>query len=345
VYAVNDTFDRSGMVVWGTDSTGQQTDITDECTPGNYDFSTPGSKTITITHTPSGKKASFNVTVMAVTIPAYTMVSVSGGTVTADIGDDGAFYDAGTTPVSVSAFKIGETEITWELWKAVYDWATDSARGAGKYIFANSGSQGYGTTTNQHPVTEISWRDAVVWCNAYSEAMGKTPVYKYAGAVLRESEDYGTGFGYGKAENAIIDSTADGFRLPTEAEWEFAARGGPDAGSWTYTYAGCNTVTALENYAWYSVNSSDSTHVVKTRNANILGLYDMSGNVWEWCGDIDYYPFVIAKGGGSFDDASYCDIGDAEYFFPGWDWDDVTEDFLSSRGLYFDVGFRVACNP
>jgi hypothetical protein len=123
-------------------------------------------------------------------LPPLKMIAVPAGTVTANIGEDyggyskGPFAEAGTNNVTVNHFSVGETEITWELWKAVYNWATDEARGANKYTFDNPGRQGedYNSGpvgTNQHPVMTISWRDAVVWCNAYSEAMGKTPAYKY----------------------------------------------------------------------------------------------------------------------------------------------------------------------
>ena len=110
--------------------------------------------------------------------------------------------------------------------------------------------------------------------------------------------------------------TGETFRLPTEAEWEFAARGGNKSKG--YTYSGSNTIGDV---AWYTDNSSYSTHTVKTKAANELGIYDMSGNVWEWCSD--WYgsyssgsqtdptgpttgSYRVLRGGSCYDSATNC---------------------------------------
>lgn len=115
----------------------------------------------------------------------------------------------------------------------------------------------------------VTWYDAVDYCNWLSERAGLTPCYS------------------GRRVATKCDFSANGYRLPTEAEWEYAARGGPR--SQGYVYAGSNDP---DEVAWSEDNSGAQTHPAGQKAPNELGLYDMSGNVWEWCGDWydkDYY--------------------------------------------------------
>lgn len=200
------------------------------------------------------------------------------------------------------AYWIGETEVTYELWSQVYNWVTAEARGDGRYYFQNGGQSGgpYSPEPGQ-PVTSISWRDALVWCNAlteyYNAANGTNWACVYLdseGQPIRDSR----GDNGDVCDEATASSTAKGFRLPTSKEWELTARyiDGSDWLPWNHASGDLSgscypevTTTQLGDYAWYAGNSGSKTHPVATTKRNPFGLFDMSGNVWELCFDRHWY--------------------------------------------------------
>ena len=173
--------------------------------------------------------------------------------------------------ITLSSFQIAKYELTYELWLEVYSWAKENGYNL-TYAY-----KGYATNDRYKsfvPATHISWDMACVWLNAYSEYKGYEPVY-YHGNVIWKDDTNTSGYLTWKYEK-------NGFRLPTECEWEFAAGGGSAEEHDKYKYSGSNSI---DEVAWLKENSDNETHPVGTKKANILNIYDMNGNVAEWCYD------------------------------------------------------------
>ena len=161
------------------------------------------------------------------------------------------------------------------------------------------------------PVDSVTWFDAIIFCNNLSKLYQRDPCYKIAARLNLETVPISSS----QWLTLKCDFTANGFRLPTESEWEFAARGGTD-----YLFSGSNNI---DEVAWYGENSEVRSHDVGTKLPNAFGLYDMCGNVSEWCWDI-FAPVEpkdlsnskgpvsgtmrVKRGGCWLDDAKQCTV-------------------------------------
>jgi len=245
--------------------------------------------------------------------------------------------------VTLNNFQVGSYEVTNELYSAVM----------------------LRTKSDNYPVVEVTWFHSIIFCNKLSRILGLNCCYDiYMNSTSFYSNSTWDNYTHDKVTKLITDDanglykkpylssiTSNGIRLPTEAEWEFAAFGGTTQGSGFKDYwSGTTKESELVNYAWYKANSNNQTHIVGLKKkvstfGNSPIIYDMAGNVWEWVWDMynadqrglgvltgptsyGSYEGRVVKGGSYKSEASYCKIS--------------AKDYWRTNQIYGDVGFRIA---
>lgn len=217
---------------------------------------------------------------------------------------------------TVDSFYIAKHEVTQNEWMDV---------------MGDNPAQ-FNDDTNR-PVERVSWYHVLVYCNMRSVKEGLTPCYAIGGTTNTAAWGEVPSAPNATWSAATCDWNANGYRLPSEAEWEYAARGG--ASNVHQKYSGSNTIIADEPqiaaYAWYAKNSNAITHAVETREPNVLGLYDMSGNVWEWVWDwytsfdeketsnphgSEKGAYRVFRGGAYYCRPSFATVSDSNYNIP-----------------------------
>lgn len=236
--------------------------------------------------------------------PSFNMVQVEGGTFMMGAEKEEAQK---SHEVKLDSFLIGQHPVTQGLYEAVM--------GGNPAYFKGP----------ERPIEQVNWYDAVSCCNELSKQMGLAPFYD----IDKSQKDPNNQSSIDEEKWLVTPiPESNGFRLPTEAEWEYAARGGRYAAPSLLPFAGSEH---LKNIGWYDINSQNQSHATGIKVPNELGLYDMSGNVWEWCWDwygtySEAYQenpkgqesghYRVRRGGSWLDNVLYARVADRSLWYP-----------------------------
>ncbi len=215
----------------------------------------------------------------------------------ADVIGIGVDAESKMVAIPGTKYRMGQTQVTQRLYKKVMGENPSHFQHSNDDLEEEQRDALEGNTEN-NPVESVSWYDAVCFCNKLSMMEGLSPAYSVDGETDPEYWGYTPHQGESIDSNVDCDFSANGYRLPTNDEWEDAAKGGKD-----YTYSGSDY---LDEVGWYYDNSNNVTHPVAQKMANGYGLYDMNGNVCEWVWEAlpDYPDDRFDRGG------SYCNYAD-----------------------------------
>ncbi|MDR2864175.1 MAG: formylglycine-generating enzyme family protein [Spirochaetaceae bacterium] len=260
-------------------------------------------------------------------------VTVEGISFTMRYVPEGSFQrdgDSKNISIITKAYWMMETEVTQALYQKVIGYNPGNFKSDPQFLL---------------PVEQVSWYDALEFCNALSLITGKEPVY----TIMNRTPSGGSPI---SSADVAVNVNKNGYCLPTEMEWMWAAMGAdksvpPSTKGYDKKFAGYKDGAELGNYVWYGVNAESKTHPVRDRLPNELGLYDMSGNVLEWCWDwynTTYKPGTLVN---SPDPAPN---GSTTHVIRGGSWKDPDTDcsiafrkYSPPNAVSSDVGFRVVC--